>query len=163
PGPGPARVGPARAPTDGATPGPCRRLHRGQRGALRRRRLAGPDREGAGGGRRPPGRHHPHSEQRPGPALAGGEPVRKVCRRVARYGKNMGLIQLSDRFEGELTEGDEALLVQFAQMASIAIENGQFFKAAQEARAEAEAANRMKDQFLTTLSHELRTPLNAIL
>ncbi len=43
------------------------------------------------------------------------------------------------------------------------LERDRLLLAEQKARATAEAANRMKDEFLAVLSHELRSPLNAML
>jgi signal transduction histidine kinase len=51
-----------------------------------------------------------------------------------RNGQNGGLIQLSDKYSGEFTEKDEAILVQLAQMAAVAIDNAQLYAEVEDKR-----------------------------
>jgi PAS domain S-box-containing protein len=71
---------------------------------------------------------------------------------ISRGGKNLGLIRVSDKDDGEFSESEESALVQLAHIASVAIENARLY-------GELREQDRRKDEFLALLAHELRNPL----
>ncbi|HEU4735028.1 MAG TPA: ATP-binding protein [Kofleriaceae bacterium] len=87
----------------------------------------------------------------------GGAPRRGVLAVpfVGRDGARLGFVEISDKLDGELTAADEAIAIQLAQLAVVAIENTRLYDRLRE-------QDRKKDEFLATLAHELRNPLAPI-
>jgi signal transduction histidine kinase/CheY-like chemotaxis protein len=110
------------------------------------------------------------SDPRYGPNLPfkqmppGSRPARSYVTAPVRShaGELLGGLFFGHPDPGFFHERDERLIAGLAAHAAIAVDNAQLYREAQAARALAEAANGLKDEFLATLSHELRTPLAAI-
>ena len=81
---------------------------------------------------------------------------------ISRTGRVLGRLLFAHSLPGIFTERDERVATGIASWASVAMDNAWLYEEERRSRAEAQAANRVKSEFLTTMSHELRTPLNAI-
>ena len=65
---------------------------------------------------------------------------------LTRDGRNLGLIQLSQKLNGEFSPDDEAILVQLTHMASVAIDNVRLYREAQEQIAATKRAHEMLER-----------------
>jgi signal transduction histidine kinase/ActR/RegA family two-component response regulator len=78
-------------------------------------------------------------------------------------GVKRGVVAFSQPIGHRFDEDERHYYTALSLYCAYALERARLHQAAREAVTRAEAASRIKDEFLSTVSHELRTPLNAIM